>query len=150
MVKVFNGKLTNQKTGRQQNLQHLHLKATHQKDTQNRKIYPIKEKIQLAAYANKSSLSSIKYQSSIDWEHQKETTQGRGEIYYLLVPGESQGRRSLVGCRLWSHTESDTTEATQQQQQQQQKYNQYLQSYQYFQLIVKKNEQSETRKSFQR
>ena len=28
------------------------------------------------------------------------------------VPGESQGRGSLVGCRLWGHTESDTTEAT--------------------------------------
>ena len=28
------------------------------------------------------------------------------------LPGESQGRWSLVGCRLWSHTESDTTEAT--------------------------------------
>ena len=26
------------------------------------------------------------------------------------------GRRSLVGCRLWGHTESDTTGATQQQQ----------------------------------
>ena len=29
-----------------------------------------------------------------------------------FLPGESQGRRSLVGCRLWGHTESDTTEAT--------------------------------------
>ena len=29
------------------------------------------------------------------------------------------GRGSLVGCRLWGCTESDTTEATQQQQQQQ-------------------------------
>ena len=28
------------------------------------------------------------------------------------------GMGSLVGCRLWGHTESDTTEATQQQQQQ--------------------------------
>ena len=28
------------------------------------------------------------------------------------------GRGSLVGCRLWGHTESDMTEATQQQQQQ--------------------------------
>ena len=27
------------------------------------------------------------------------------------------GRGSLVGCRLWGRTESDTTEATQQQQQ---------------------------------
>ena len=25
---------------------------------------------------------------------------------------ESQGRGSLVGCRLWGHTESDTTEVT--------------------------------------
>ena len=30
----------------------------------------------------------------------------------VLLPGESQGRRSLVGCRLWGRTESDTTEAT--------------------------------------
>jgi len=37
----------------------------------------------------------------------------------VFLPGESQGRGSLVGCRLWGHTESDTTEATQQQQQQQ-------------------------------
>ena len=26
--------------------------------------------------------------------------------------GKSQGRGSLVGCRLWGRTESDTTEAT--------------------------------------
>ena len=32
------------------------------------------------------------------------------------MPGESQGWGSLVGCRLWDRTESDTTEATQQQQ----------------------------------
>ena len=38
----------------------------------------------------------------------------------MLLPGESQGQRSLVGGRLWGRTESDTTEATQQQQQQQQ------------------------------
>ena len=30
----------------------------------------------------------------------------------LLLPGESQGRGSLVGCRLCGRTESDTTEAT--------------------------------------
>ena len=30
----------------------------------------------------------------------------------IFLPGESQGWRSLMGCRLWSHTESDTTEAT--------------------------------------
>ena len=37
----------------------------------------------------------------------------------VFLPGESQGRRNLVGCRLWGHTESDTTEVTSQQQQQQ-------------------------------
>ena len=30
----------------------------------------------------------------------------------VFLPGESQGRRGLVGCRLWGRTESDTTEAT--------------------------------------
>ena len=30
----------------------------------------------------------------------------------LLFPGESRGRRSLVGCHLGGRTESDTTEAT--------------------------------------
>ena len=34
----------------------------------------------------------------------------------VFLPGESQGWGSLVGCRLWGLTESDTTEATQQQQ----------------------------------
>ena len=29
-----------------------------------------------------------------------------------VLAGESQGRGSLVGCRLWGHTESDTTEVT--------------------------------------
>ena len=30
----------------------------------------------------------------------------------VFLPGESQGRRRLVGCRLWGLTESDTTGAT--------------------------------------
>ena len=29
----------------------------------------------------------------------------------VFLPGESQGRGGLVGCRLWGPTESDTTEA---------------------------------------
>ena len=33
----------------------------------------------------------------------------------VLLPGESHGQRSLVGCSPWGHTESDTTEATWQQ-----------------------------------
>ena len=30
----------------------------------------------------------------------------------VFLPGDSQGRGSLVGCRLWGRTESDTTEVT--------------------------------------
>ena len=30
----------------------------------------------------------------------------------VFLPGESQGQGSLVGCRLWDHTESDMTEVT--------------------------------------
>ena len=30
----------------------------------------------------------------------------------VFLPGESQGRGSLVGCRLWGRTESDRTEVT--------------------------------------
>ena len=30
----------------------------------------------------------------------------------VFLPGESQGQGSLVGCGLWGHTESDTTEVT--------------------------------------
>ena len=48
----------------------------------------------------------------------RETEEG-GCIYIYIwqptpvfLPGESQGQGSLVGCRLWGRTESDTTEAT--------------------------------------
>ena len=30
----------------------------------------------------------------------------------VFLPGESQGRGSLVGCHVWGHTELDTTEVT--------------------------------------
>ena len=34
------------------------------------------------------------------------------EMATVFLLGESQGQGSLVGCRLWGRTESDTTEAT--------------------------------------
>ena len=37
---------------------------------------------------------------------------GEGNGNPLQCSGESQGRGSLVGCRLWGRTESDMTEAT--------------------------------------
>ena len=30
----------------------------------------------------------------------------------VFLPGESQGRGSLIGCHLWGHTELDMTEVT--------------------------------------
>ena len=42
--------------------------------------------------------------------------EGNGKPIPVFLPGESQGQGSLVGCHLWGHTESDTTEVTQQQQ----------------------------------
>ena len=38
---------------------------------------------------------------------------GKWQPTPVFLPGESQGWRGLVGCRLWGHTELDTTEATQ-------------------------------------
>ena len=37
---------------------------------------------------------------------------GKWQPTPVFLPGESQGRQSLVGCRLWGSTESDMTEAT--------------------------------------
>ena len=41
----------------------------------------------------------------IQWRRQWQPTP-------VFLPGESQGRQSLVGFRLWGHTELDMTEAT--------------------------------------
>ena len=59
------------------------------------------------------------------WTHKESDTTERLEFHFSLsrigegngnplvvLPGESQGRGSLVGCCLWGGTESDTTEAT--------------------------------------
>ena len=47
----------------------------------------------------------------------------------VFLPGESQGRGSLVGCCPWGRTESDTTKATLQQQQHTHTYNRISFSY---------------------
>ena len=36
--------------------------------------------------------------------------QGEGNGTPVLLPGKSNGWRSLVGCSPWGHKESDTTE----------------------------------------
>ena len=57
-------------------------------------------------------VTSLSLFTSMHWRRKWQPTPA-------FLPGEPQGRGSLVGCRLWGRTESDTTEATQQQQQQQ-------------------------------
>ena len=50
--------------------------------------------------------SSIIHNSQeVEWRRQWHPTP-------VFLPGESQGRGSLVGCRLWGCIESDVTEAT--------------------------------------
>ena len=41
----------------------------------------------------------------LEWRRKRQPTP-------VFLPRESQGWGSLVGCRLWGRTESDTTEAT--------------------------------------
>ena len=51
------------------------------------------------------SATSLSLFTFMHWRRKWQPTQ-------VLLPGESQGRGSLVGCRLWGRTESDTTEVT--------------------------------------
>ena len=51
------------------------------------------------------SVTSLSLFTSMHWRRKWQPTP-------VFLPGESQGQQSLVGCRLWGHTESDTTEAT--------------------------------------
>ena len=51
------------------------------------------------------SATSLLLFTSLHWRRQWQPTP-------VFLPGESQGRGSLLGCRLWGCTESDTTEVT--------------------------------------
>ena len=51
------------------------------------------------------SVTSLSLFTSMHWRRKWQPTP-------VFLPGESQGRGSLVGCRLWGHTESETTEVT--------------------------------------
>ena len=51
------------------------------------------------------SATSLSLFTFMHWRRQWQPTP-------VFLPGESQGRQSLVGFRLWGRTESDTTEAT--------------------------------------
>ena len=51
------------------------------------------------------SVTSLSFFTFMHWRRKWQPTS-------VFLPGESQGQRSLVGCCLWGHTQSDTTEAT--------------------------------------
>ena len=51
------------------------------------------------------SVTSLSLFTFLHWRRQWQPTP-------VFLPGESQGRGSLLGCCLWGHTESDTTEVT--------------------------------------
>ena len=57
----------------------------------------------------------------------------------VFLPGESQGRGSLVGRRLWGRTESDTTDATRQQ---------HICTYSWFTLLCSRNQHNSVKQLF--
>ena len=50
-------------------------------------------------------VTSLSLFTFMHWRRKRQPT-------LVFLPGESQGWGSLVGCCLWGHTESDTTEVT--------------------------------------
>ena len=53
----------------------------------------------------KDSATSLSLFTFMHWRRKWQPTP-------VFLSGESHGRGSLVGCRLWGRTESDTTETT--------------------------------------
>ena len=51
------------------------------------------------------SVTSLSLSTFMHWRRKRQPTP-------VFLPGESQGRGSLVDCHLWGFTESDTTEVT--------------------------------------
>ena len=63
------------------------------------------EKLCMRLFWGSLRIGGFLYLPSMHWRRKWQPTP-------VFLPGESQGRGSLVGCRLWGRTESDTTEAT--------------------------------------
>ena len=68
-----------------------------------KRIYLVSESFFLNKKKKKRELN--KGDVALDWRR-------KWKLTAVFLPGESQGRRSLVGCHLWGNTEADTTEAT--------------------------------------
>ena len=65
---------------------------------------PVLGHLPLRARQGRTQLSDFTF-TSMHWRRKWQPTP-------VFLPGEFQGMGNLVGCRLWGHTESDTTEAT--------------------------------------
>ena len=61
----------------------------------------------MVMYYNKKCITALKNWKAVNtlWRRKWQPTP-------VFLPGESQGRGSLVGHRLWGRTELDTTEVT--------------------------------------
>ena len=62
-------------------------------------------KLQSMGSQSQTQLKDFTFTSQFHWRRKWHPTP-------VFLPGESQGRGSLVGCPLWGRTESDTTEVT--------------------------------------
>ena len=62
-------------------------------------------------------INAKKQRKTIEWERLEISWRRQWHPTPVLLPGKSRGQKCLVGCRLWGHTESDTTDVTWQQQQ---------------------------------
>ena len=60
----------------------------------------------------KSLLQHHSSKASVLWHSAFFTVQFQWQPTPIFLPRELRGQRSLVGCHLWDHTESDTTEVT--------------------------------------
>ena len=63
------------------------------------------DKLQSTGSLRNDSATSLSLFTVMHWRRKWQPTP-------VFLPGESQGQWSLVGCRLWGHTESDMTEGT--------------------------------------
>ena len=63
------------------------------------------KRLSSSSSSSSSRVTSLSLFTFMHWRRKWQSTP-------VFLPGESQGRGSLVGYRLWGHTESDTTEVT--------------------------------------
>ena len=76
------------------------------------KIYPFECRVPRIARRDKKAFLSDQCKGIDENNRMGKTRRRQWQPTPVFLTGECQGRGSLVGCRLWGHTESDTTEVT--------------------------------------